>query len=241
MVMGAPLSHATDAGGNATPPALVQVWPRSSQYSFVFLVVLTLGLLTAHVLIARLSDARPTTLDRGKALLTAINLNTADHATLTQLPDVGDTLARAIVEYRQARGSFTSVDELLNVPGIGRTRLARLRPWVYTDQLESPPQEQKLTAFNPVSTHGPSSPPPRPRKGEGLKGPIDLNSATEEELRRVDGLGPVLARRIVEARLRKPFRAVEDLLQIPYLKHKTLEKVRPHVFVKPPDTAYTAD
>ena len=37
---------------------------------------------------------------------------------------------------------------------------------------------------------------------------------------------------LIEARQKQPFRAVEDLLKIPFLKQKTLDKVRPFVTVK---------
>ena len=50
-----------------------------------------------------------------------INLNTADEATLQrELSGVGAAKAKAIVAYREANGSFTSADELLEVKGIGK-------------------------------------------------------------------------------------------------------------------------
>jgi competence protein ComEA len=49
-----------------------------------------------------------------------ININKADAATLTQgLKGVGRTRAEAIVEYRSAYGPFFSVDDLLEVKGVG--------------------------------------------------------------------------------------------------------------------------
>lgn len=58
----------------------------------------------------------------------AINLNTADAETLNRvLTGIGATKARAIVEYRDAHGPFTSVDELLEVKGIGAATLEKNR------------------------------------------------------------------------------------------------------------------
>ena len=48
-----------------------------------------------------------------------VNLNTADQATLETLPGVGPVTAAAILEWRAQNGGFTSVDELLEVSGIG--------------------------------------------------------------------------------------------------------------------------
>lgn len=56
-----------------------------------------------------------------------ISLNRAGVAELVALPGIGPQLARRIVEYREAHGPFTSVDELQNVPGIGPAKLAELR------------------------------------------------------------------------------------------------------------------
>lgn len=55
-----------------------------------------------------------------------ININTADLDTLIrEMSGVGAAKARAIVEYREAHGDFASVDELLEVKGIGLAILER--------------------------------------------------------------------------------------------------------------------
>ncbi|MDN7120719.1 ComEA family DNA-binding protein [Nocardioides sp. ChNu-153] len=59
-----------------------------------------------------------------------VNLNTADEAALDTLPGVGPVTAQAIVEWRASNGGFTSVDELVEVDGIGEATLARLAPLV---------------------------------------------------------------------------------------------------------------
>ena len=56
-----------------------------------------------------------------------ININTATASQLTALNGIGETKAAAIVEYREQHGRFTSVDELLNVRGIGEKTLANIR------------------------------------------------------------------------------------------------------------------
>jgi competence protein ComEA len=48
-----------------------------------------------------------------------VNLNTADVAALDTLPRIGPALAQRIIDWREANGSFTSVDQLLDVAGIG--------------------------------------------------------------------------------------------------------------------------
>lgn len=63
--------------------------------------------------------------------VTPVNLNTATAEQLDTLPGVGPVTAQAILAWRTDNGSFTSVDELLEVSGIGDATLADLRPYVY--------------------------------------------------------------------------------------------------------------
>lgn len=59
-----------------------------------------------------------------------IDVNTADETLLEQLPGVGPVTAQAIIDWRSENGAFTSVDELLEVTGIGDATLADLAPYV---------------------------------------------------------------------------------------------------------------
>ena len=56
-----------------------------------------------------------------------IDLNLADAADLEDLPGVGPVLAERIVAHRESNGPFGSVEDLLDVSGIGEGRLATLR------------------------------------------------------------------------------------------------------------------
>ncbi|MEK1906889.1 MAG: helix-hairpin-helix domain-containing protein [Pseudomonas sp.] len=57
-----------------------------------------------------------------------VNLNTADAATLeSELVGIGKVKAQAIVDHRTANGPFASVDELLEVKGIGAATLEKNR------------------------------------------------------------------------------------------------------------------
>lgn len=57
-----------------------------------------------------------------------VDLNAADAQTLQKaLNGIGQAKAQAIVAYREANGPFTSVDELLEIKGIGKALLERNR------------------------------------------------------------------------------------------------------------------
>ncbi len=61
---------------------------------------------------------------------------------------------------------------------------------------------------------------------------IDLNKATEMELTKVNGIGPALAKRIVDFRKEHgPFTKVDDILKVRGIGEKSLAKLRPHLKV----------
>ena len=59
-----------------------------------------------------------------------ININTATAETLQLLPDIGPARAQAIIEHRAQIGQFTSLDELLQVKGIGDKILEKIKPYI---------------------------------------------------------------------------------------------------------------
>ncbi len=56
-----------------------------------------------------------------------VDINSASLADLDALPGVGPSTAQAIIDYRIANGPYASVDDLLNVRGIGPSKLAAMR------------------------------------------------------------------------------------------------------------------
>ncbi len=59
-----------------------------------------------------------------------ICLNTATVQELMTLPNLGEVLANRIVDHRERYGPFTAVEELLNVDGVGETRLSQWEPYL---------------------------------------------------------------------------------------------------------------
>ena len=55
-----------------------------------------------------------------------LDINKASKAQLMSLPGIGDTIATRIVDYRTENGNFQSVDDLLNVEGIGEKKLLEI-------------------------------------------------------------------------------------------------------------------
>jgi competence protein ComEA len=59
-----------------------------------------------------------------------IDINTATIEDLETLPGIGAVKAQSIITYRESHGDFSSLDQLLSVPGIGVALLEQIKPYL---------------------------------------------------------------------------------------------------------------
>lgn len=146
-----------------------------------------------------------------------IDPNTAPAEELDRLPKVGPSVAAAIVAHREAGGRFRTLADLDAVPGVGPAVLAAVAPHV-------------TLAPAPAS----ASRPERTRRSAGRApdvpspgAPVDLNTADAEALATLPGIGPALARRIVDDRARSGrYGSVDALARVPGIGPATVERLR---------------
>lgn len=128
-----------------------------------------------------------------------IDINVASYEDLLEIPGIGPAKARAIIQFREQNGSFKTIEDLTKVSGIGKATA------------------QRIASF--VKLEGPS--------GSVTIKKININSAGLEELLELPGIGEVKASEIMKFREQKgPFRKPEDLLSVPGIGPKTVEKIR---------------
>lgn len=118
---GARVIDAIDAAGGARPGAVLS--------SLNLAAPLVDG---TQVLVPKESQSAPTT-ETGTGTSGAtglVNVNSATNAELETLPGIGEIIAQAIVDHRTENGPFTSVEQLVDVSGIGDATLENIRELV---------------------------------------------------------------------------------------------------------------
>jgi competence protein ComEA len=218
-------------------PAAPAATPRGAQVALGTFLAVLIGLLALRGYGGSLG-ARPTEPVPAADL---IDLNTADQKELAQVPGVGPKMAEAIVDHRRAHGPFKSVDELRTVRGVGPITFDRVRnqfrvsspPPVAVVEVPASPQPPALApapAPAPVPAHRPAA--SGAKKIQPGDPPINVNTATADELQRLPGVGPVMAQAIIAARAAAPFQSANDLRKVKGIGQKTLDKLRPFVAVE---------
>lgn len=85
---------------------------------------------------SELAGDQPAAPEAGSAPSPLLDLNTATEEELDALPGIGPAKARAIIAYRESAGPFRTVDDLLEVKGIGPSLLEQIRPYVRAGRTE---------------------------------------------------------------------------------------------------------
>ena len=125
--------------------------------------------------------------------LAGVNVNTASQTQLESLPGIGPTKAAAIIEYRSANGPFTSLAQLDEVKGIGRSTLEKLSAHVVFDG-ESVAVPDQPASPSPAA-EGESIP-----QAASTQGAVNINTADQSALQSLPGIGPSKAVAIIQDR-----------------------------------------
>jgi competence protein ComEA len=225
----------------------VGVWYGSQRSSPQWLVEEQAGVAEGRQEVGRLADRVDQESGRARRRATRlapgekIDPNTADVDELQRLPRVGPSLAARIIAHREANGPFASLADLDAVPGIGPALLEGITPHVTLPPAPAAPTTSapaRIGATVPAPASAPASVPRADQPGAGSRaatsapaaGPVDINTATAEELKRLPGVGPVIAERIVAWRRENgPFRTVADLQKVPGIGPSKARQMGPHV------------
>jgi len=172
-----------------------------------------------------------------------IDLNSARREELATLPGIGAATADAIIAARP----FKTIEDLKAVKGIGDAKYQQIRPLVTVHSNRNP-----SVGAAPGGTRGSSQAPDTTQrtlgtsasqKAKGETAPpsanssrstsnhtkININSASEEELESLLGIGPVKAQAIIDHR---PYTSIEDLMNVKGIKEGTFDQIKDNVTVR---------
>jgi competence protein ComEA len=155
-----------------------------------------------------------------------LDLNTATAKELAdELPGVGEVTAKKIVDGRP----YKSIDDLAKA-GVPARTIDAIRPLVTVHVAPEPKMRTRvpgkgITKATPTPSAG------RPSTTAAPAAKVNLNSASLKELETLPGIGPVLAKGIVDGR---PYRAVDELAKVKGLGKTRIAALRDLVVVETP-------
>lgn len=207
--------------------------------------------------------AEPTQTTTAEAIVTTattavqfpLDLNQATATQLEAIPGIGSALSQRVVDYRAQIGGYTSLEQLLDVEGIGQSRYTTMLEYVYlegdvtnpvTTVSKSTPKKSRQTTTRAKSTTAPEATvttaqtasttvtettaataplPPAPHS-------IDLNAATKEDLMRIDAIDETLADAILDFKDQiSYFSSVYELLYVDGLGRATFSQIEQYFYV----------
>lgn len=173
----------------------------------------------------------------GSALAAAapVDINTADQKALESLPGVGPATAKEIIKGRP----YKSVDDLSNVKGIGKSKLEKIKPLVTVGGQPAAPAPaavgtaagaaaSKATTATPAAQKAPAE-AKKSAKAAGSTGPVNINTASKEQLEALPGIGPKKAQAVIDGR---PYQKTEDIMKVKGIKQKTFDKIKDLITVQ---------
>lgn len=145
-----------------------------------------------------------------------LDINSCSEEDLQLLSGIGPVTARKIVLFRLQNGGFYDVEEIMSVSGIGRATFAKIRSDIYADTRNLPPREDFMGGEKTTET------------ADAPIVPVNLNSATFDQLELLPGLSVVLSQRILTFRDEVKggkFESLEELFYVEGVTKKVYNKV----------------
>ena len=171
--------------------------------------------------------ARAARVGRPLAQGEVVDLNSAPAEEIARLPRIGMSLAKRIVGDRIARGPFRGLADLDRVSGVGPALLGLLKDRVRFGAVGAePPPGMDAANLRTPGAYATG----REQSADAL---VDLNFASEADLRALPGIGLARARAILAYRREAgPFAAVSELSRVPGFSRSLVARLAPYLTVR---------
>ena len=153
-----------------------------------------------------------------------VDINTADQKALESLPGVGPATAKAIIQGRP----YKSVDDLANVKGLGKSKMEKIKPLA---TVGGQPAAQAPAAAGAAAGAAASkaTTATQAAKAAAPTGPVNLNTASKEQLVALPGIGEKKAQAIIDGR---PYQKTEDVMKVKGIKQGIYNKIKDRITVQ---------
>ncbi|MBN1662716.1 MAG: helix-hairpin-helix domain-containing protein [Deltaproteobacteria bacterium] len=200
---------------------------ESEKHSFAWMTVLLC--VTLMILSPGRGLAEGKKADAQKAAAPLVDINNASEQELAGIKGVDRETAKKIVANRPYK---TLAD--LSRAGISAKAIVAMKPFVAVGKVKTVPADTPAVATDMKKTAGDrtgktakSTPAAATQLARGTK--ININTATQEALERLPGIGPVKAKAIMKGR---PYKTIEEVMKVPGVKEKTFAAVKDYLTVK---------
>ena len=140
---------------------------------------------------------------------------------------VGCVLTSIVVEY------FTKADELIQIPQAAIVEQHVIRKEREPSNIQkSVSKDKRVSSFQEKLSEFKSIDEKTNNASKKITLPININTASEKELDALPGIGPAIARRIVEHRSSQPFTNIEDIMQVKGIGKKKFDKLKELITVE---------
>ncbi|TAE12280.1 MAG: hypothetical protein EAY72_09655, partial [Bacteroidetes bacterium] len=127
-------------------------------------------------------------------------------------PGIGPYFAARIIKYRNAKGGFTSVDDIAKTYGLAPETFEKIKPYLV---LDAPPSAGKTPTASKVNSTL-----------------VNINTATEKQLLQVPNMDEAVAKAIIITRQRNgKFSSVADIKRIPFVTETAWQLLQPYLTV----------
>ena len=151
-----------------------------------------------------------------------IDLNIVTKQQLSLIDGIGEKTAKNIIDYKNMHGEFKNMQELLNVDNIGEKTLEILKKYLYVKNpiyeniSKTKDQAEKSTILL--------------EKSSNLY--VDINTATIEELQKLNSIGIVKAQAIIDYRKNIGlFYSIEEIKNVSMIGQETFDKIKNNIYV----------
>ena len=128
---------------------------------------------------------------------------------------------------------FTKADELIQIPEAAIVEQHVVQKERETSNIQkSISKDKRVSSFQEKPYKTKSTDEKADNESKNIVFPININTANENELDALPGIGPSIARRIVEHRSSQPFTKIEDIMQVKGIGNKKFSKLKELITVE---------